>query len=300
MSIAGSPSGCCGGATGRKQGDPGISVGSRGNPLFQCASAGKPNSVAFWDNRCVQHRAMWDYWPHTRSGFRVTVAGDKPYLKEPTLCDLVSLRIPRQLPPGGGSMTECLIRFAQQVEALEFHGLWLTDAFGRGSTTLDPLSAMGVLCAGHQKRSSLAPASSRCRSATRSSTRIGSRRSTCCPADGSGWCRHRLDQGRLFDVVQADFDTRFKVLPGMLEVMRRTWNGEAVYGPALAVWPGTEGGPQMMLRRLRSPALDQSGGRSWMGVISSGIPANGKTTEIGLRMYREAGGKRAIVANIFC
>jgi taurine dioxygenase len=27
----------------------------------------------------VQHRAMWDYWPHTRSGFRVTVAGDKPY-----------------------------------------------------------------------------------------------------------------------------------------------------------------------------------------------------------------------------
>jgi taurine dioxygenase len=25
------------------------------------------------------HRAMWDYWPHTRSGNRVTVAGDKPY-----------------------------------------------------------------------------------------------------------------------------------------------------------------------------------------------------------------------------
>ena len=44
-------------------------------------------------------------------------------------------------------MTECLVSFAQQVEALDFHGLWLTDAFGRGSTTLDPLSAMGVLCA---------------------------------------------------------------------------------------------------------------------------------------------------------
>ena len=37
------------------------------------------NSIAFWDNRCVQHHAMWDYWPHTRSGNRVTVAGDKPY-----------------------------------------------------------------------------------------------------------------------------------------------------------------------------------------------------------------------------
>jgi taurine dioxygenase len=48
------------------------------NPLFQCRFRWRENSVAFWDNRCVQHRAMWDYWPHTRSGFRVTVAGDKP------------------------------------------------------------------------------------------------------------------------------------------------------------------------------------------------------------------------------
>ena len=49
------------------------------NPLFQCRFRWRANSIAFWDNRCVQHRAMWDYWPHTRSGNRVTVAGDKPY-----------------------------------------------------------------------------------------------------------------------------------------------------------------------------------------------------------------------------
>jgi len=49
------------------------------NPLFQCRFRWQENSVAFWDNRCVQHRAMWDYWPNTRSGFRVTVAGDRPY-----------------------------------------------------------------------------------------------------------------------------------------------------------------------------------------------------------------------------
>ena len=48
------------------------------NPLFQCRFRWQENSVAFWDNRCVQHRAMWDYWPNTRSGFRVTVAGDRP------------------------------------------------------------------------------------------------------------------------------------------------------------------------------------------------------------------------------
>jgi len=46
---------------------------------FQCRFRWEPHSVAFWDNRCVQHRAMWDYWPHKRSGFRVTVLGDAPF-----------------------------------------------------------------------------------------------------------------------------------------------------------------------------------------------------------------------------
>ncbi|MFZ4407150.1 MAG: TauD/TfdA dioxygenase family protein [Paracraurococcus sp.] len=48
------------------------------NPLFQCRFRWQPNSVAFWDNRCAQHRAMWDYWPHRRYGNRVTVTGERP------------------------------------------------------------------------------------------------------------------------------------------------------------------------------------------------------------------------------
>jgi taurine dioxygenase len=48
------------------------------NPLFQCRFRWQPNSVAFWDNRCAQHRAMWDYWPHRRYGNRVTVKGARP------------------------------------------------------------------------------------------------------------------------------------------------------------------------------------------------------------------------------
>ena len=48
------------------------------NPLFQCRFRWQANSIAFWDNRCVQHRAMWDYWPNRRYGNRVTVKGDRP------------------------------------------------------------------------------------------------------------------------------------------------------------------------------------------------------------------------------
>ena len=46
---------------------------------FQVRFRWEPHSIAFWDNRCVQHLAMWDYHPQTRTGRRVTIKGDKPY-----------------------------------------------------------------------------------------------------------------------------------------------------------------------------------------------------------------------------
>ena len=48
-------------------------------PHWQVRFRWQADSVAFWDNRCVQHIAMWDYFPQVRSGFRVTVKGDKPF-----------------------------------------------------------------------------------------------------------------------------------------------------------------------------------------------------------------------------
>jgi len=45
---------------------------------FQIRFRWERNDVAFWDNRSVMHRAIWDYWPHERMGRRVTIAGDRP------------------------------------------------------------------------------------------------------------------------------------------------------------------------------------------------------------------------------
>ncbi len=42
---------------------------------FQVRFHWEPHSVAFWDNRCTQHLAVWDYYPHTRSGYRVQIEG---------------------------------------------------------------------------------------------------------------------------------------------------------------------------------------------------------------------------------
>ncbi len=49
------------------------------NPALQVRFQWRPNSIAFWDNRCTQHLAVFDYWPKVRHGVRVTIEGDRPY-----------------------------------------------------------------------------------------------------------------------------------------------------------------------------------------------------------------------------
>jgi len=206
--------------------------------------------------------------------------------------------IHRQLPAGGPSMIDHVTNVARVVEDLGFHGLWVTDAFARGWPTLDPLVLLGALCA------------------TTRRIELG----TCVvqvPIRHPVEHAHRvqtvnlLSNGRLrfgvgtgstrndFDAVQANYETRFKVLPDMLAVMRRTWQGEPVYGPALSNFPGTEGGPPVLLGAWRSPRWINLAATQCQGWIASGIHGSWEDAEQGARMYREAGGKRAVIANIF-
>ncbi len=50
-------------------------------PEFQVRFHWQENSVAFWDNRCTQHRATADFFPQTRTMQRVTIKGDQPFYR---------------------------------------------------------------------------------------------------------------------------------------------------------------------------------------------------------------------------
>ena len=54
---------------------------SHWTPEFSCRFRWAKGSIAFWDNRSSQHHALWDYFPHTRSGTRVTIKGDAPFYR---------------------------------------------------------------------------------------------------------------------------------------------------------------------------------------------------------------------------
>jgi len=42
-----------------------------------CRVEWQPNTLTFWDNRCTQHHAVWDYYPHSRYGERVSILGNQ-------------------------------------------------------------------------------------------------------------------------------------------------------------------------------------------------------------------------------
>ena len=48
-------------------------------PEHQCRFRWERNSIAFWDNRAVQHYAVSDYYPQRRIVERVTICGDQPF-----------------------------------------------------------------------------------------------------------------------------------------------------------------------------------------------------------------------------
>ena len=186
---------------------------------------------------------------------------------------------------------------ALAVERLGFAGLWTTDSVGRGRATLDPLTVLAV-AAGVTSRIELG---------------------TCIlqlPLRPPVELAHRirsLDQlsaGRLrlgvgpgstradFDLIGADFEGRFKALYTSLDRMRRVWAGEAVNDVTLAGWPGTAPEPQILLGGWRSQRTIARAAETCAGWIASGLHSEWDDLDAGIRAYRAAGGKRAVLANV--
>ncbi len=46
-------------------------------PRLYCRVEWQPNTLTFWDNRCTQHHAVWDYYPCSRYGERVSIVGEE-------------------------------------------------------------------------------------------------------------------------------------------------------------------------------------------------------------------------------
>ena len=203
----------------------------------------------------------------------------------------------RGTPEIAGRTLDRFAEFARQVETRGFDGLWVTDSFGRGRPTMDPVVLMSVIAAVTRR------------------VEIG----TCVlqvPVRHPVELAHRIESlyalagKRLqlglgcgstkadFDLVGEDYEQRFKSLMPALETMRKAWRGEELPGGRLTPWPGAEGGPDLLLGAWRNKRWIVYAAERCAGWIASGLYPKPEELEAGIKFYRNAGGKRAVLSNV--
>ena len=102
-----------------------------------------------------------------------------------------------------------------------------------------------------------------------------------------------------FELLGYDYDHRFGTMKRSLETMRHAWRGEATNaGGTLSVWPECEGGPPILMGAWRSPRWITFAAQECQGWTPSGRYSSWDDLEHGMRIYREAGGTNAVLANV--
>jgi len=182
--------------------------------------------------------------------------------------------------------------YARRIEAAGFPGIWVGDSLGRGRATLDPLVELAALAAVTRTvQLGIGVLQVPLRHPVELAHRVQSVQALSGNrlVLGVGSGSTKAD----FDLLGYDYDARFKTLRASLDTMRRTWSG----GSALSVWPGCEGGPPILIGAWRSPRWITYAAQHAQGWTPSGRFSSWADLEYGMKIFREAGGTHAVLAN---
>jgi alkanesulfonate monooxygenase SsuD/methylene tetrahydromethanopterin reductase-like flavin-dependent oxidoreductase (luciferase family) len=207
------------------------------------------------------------------------------------------VNVMRPTPGAAGRTLDAIAGLARQVESRGFTGLWVTDSFGRGRPTLDPIVLMSVIAAVSRR---IEIGACVLQVPVRHPVELAHRIQSLHALVGD---RLQLGLGSGstqadFELVGADFSQRFKTLMSSLATMRQCWRGESLPGGTLTPWPGTEGGPALLLGAWRNKRWIVYAAEECAGWIASGLYSQPEELEAGMKIYRDAGGKRAVLANV--
>ena len=196
------------------------------------------------------------------------------------------------------SMTEMLTH-ARKIEEAGFDGIWIGDTVYRGQhVSPDPL--MWLLAAATvTQRIELGVAVLQL--PLREPFELAQRLITMNVLTGG---RFSLGVGAGstktdFDALGIDYGERFKLLSQYLPILRRLLNGEQVGAASLKPWAVPGGGPRMLIGSWSSGPWVARAAKEYDGWMASGRYTRGMTGLVdGIKRYRDAGGRRALVANV--
>jgi alkanesulfonate monooxygenase SsuD/methylene tetrahydromethanopterin reductase-like flavin-dependent oxidoreductase (luciferase family) len=187
--------------------------------------------------------------------------------------------------------------YARRIEAAEFPGIWVGDSMGRGRPTLDPLTALAALAAVTERvELGVGVLQVPLRHPVELAHRVQS-----VQALSGGRLQLGVGSGSTrsdFELLGLDYDHRFRTFRNSLDTMRRVWRGEPVNGGTLSTWPGCAGGPPILIGAWRSPRWISYAAKEAQGWTPSGRFSSWDDLEAGMRIFREAGGTKAVLANV--
>ncbi len=206
------------------------------------------------------------------------------------------LRISPQGDPDTG-LIDRITDLARRTEAAGFPGIWLGDSLGRGRPSLDPLSVLSAVAAVTKKvELGISVLQTPLRNAVELAHRVQSvqalSNNRLVLGIGSGSTRDD------FELLGYDYDHRFRTFRQSIEIMHKVWNGEPVNNGTLSMWPGCKGGPPILIGAWRSERWITYAAKETAGWTPSGRYSSIEDLEHGMRIYRAAGGKNAVLANV--
>jgi alkanesulfonate monooxygenase SsuD/methylene tetrahydromethanopterin reductase-like flavin-dependent oxidoreductase (luciferase family) len=209
----------------------------------------------------------------------------------------LGLVLPIKNPDGSLLSGPELAAWAGRIEASGFDSIWLNHTLSRRGAHPDPLIWLAV-----------AAASTRRIEIGTAILQVPLRR----PVElaQSVLTLHGLTGGRLslgvgagssnadFESLGLDFSQRFQLLTESLSLMHRLWQGEQAGDANIRPWPGTEGGPRLLLGSWTSDRWVRRAAEEFDGWMTSGANTGLNNLRDAIKRYRQFGGQRALVTSV--
>jgi alkanesulfonate monooxygenase SsuD/methylene tetrahydromethanopterin reductase-like flavin-dependent oxidoreductase (luciferase family) len=210
----------------------------------------------------------------------------------------LGISLPTARPDGTAPSGPELMARARLIEQVGFDGIWLGESIGRLSGPRPDVLAWLLTAALATERIQLGSAIVQL--PLRHPTELAQRLLTMHALTGGrfvaglGAGSTRTD----YDSVGVDFDNRFRLFADGLRILRGLHNGEQVGAAHLYAWPNVVGGPPIVIGAWASGIWVKRAARDYDGWMGSGRSNTFDDLKDGIRRYREAGGKRALVMTV--
>ena len=210
----------------------------------------------------------------------------------------LGINIPREHADGRPYNAADVMTRARAIEAAGFDGIWLGESMNRGRPAVDTLMVLSIAAAATSR---VQLGSAVLQVPLRRPAELAHRLLTLHALSGGrfvaglGAGSTRAD----FDACGIDYANRFKLFAAALPEIRRLRNGEQVGEANLRPWPSVAGGPPMLIGAWASGIWVKRAAVDYDGWIASGRHNNQfRTLAEGLKVYRDNGGKRVLIATV--